>query len=116
MNEHIRNKILDSFDIDTRLKLGLPPRQLNVESFEWMMPRYTLIYHTHRKTLFRFEPDGHLICVPIRCDRYEDGTIFNLMSQEYLAHAYGSCGCYILKVLNLPFVTELKVKFVDSDI
>jgi hypothetical protein len=124
MNQNVRYRVIEYLDIDTRVRVGIVPRKLDVTQFEWMFPRPPYVYHMGTHKLFVFERMeygyGYSIASPVSMHEISEdtfgneATIFNLYCREFLLHMFRSSG-YILHVKRIPWMTNLKVKVIEDE-
>jgi hypothetical protein len=108
-------------DLNSRIELGLTPRKLSrevISNLESKFPRPELVYLHDARTLLNFHLKyiGLIISKPIDLDWTEDDlTIFNRFSREYICEMICDCGNFATIVRSQPWLTELKVKIIESE-
>jgi len=121
MNTEIIQKIFENLDLNSRIELGLPPRKLShevISNLESKFPRPELVYIQDSKTLLNFHLKfvGLIISKPVDLDFSEDDlTIFNRFSKEYICEVICDCGNFTTIVRSDPWITELKVKIIETE-
>jgi len=121
MNTEIIQKIFENLDLNSRIELGLPPRKLShevISNLQSKFPRPELVYIQDSKTLLNFHLKfvGLIISKPVDLDFSEDDlTIFNRFSKEYICEVICDCGNFTTIVRSDPWITELKVKIIETE-
>ena len=121
MNRSVIDKVCDHLDLNSRIELGLTPRRLSrgvISNLQSKFPRPELVYIQDSKTLLNFHLKfvGLIISKPINLDYLEDDlTVFNGFSKEYICEVICDCGNFTTIVRSDPWITELKVKIIETE-
>lgn len=123
--ENIFTRVSQYLDIDSKLKLGVPPNKIPSEvisNFNLKFPRPTVVYMKHARKLFSFyrmneEHPGIYILGNIDTLSIVDEYLYSFGSNGVISYEYVSEKANTINFLhgnNCNWVTELKPKIIES--
>lgn len=117
--QNVFDRVCRHFDIDSKLKLGIAPKKVNLNSNSKLLPRPEVVYHPHIGKLFSFYGKSHGLTVILSGvePKGEDDGLFIFGPIDGVSYIYEYVhddGQNHLYNIGCPWLTEIKVKTANS--